>query len=136
MTLRDDNDGLAAHEKQAWDAIVADLSGQVDLGPEFRPDPVEHPEHEYPEPEHPDDVWLDEGYTPPEPPPLPRPRDPVQKASWAGVIGGPTIIVLKSILGWGGWLTWVGVAASVAGFATLIARMADHRDDDDDGAVV
>ena len=26
-------------DQEAWDAIVADLSGQVDLGPQFRPDP-------------------------------------------------------------------------------------------------
>ena len=27
--------GLPEHEEQAWDAIVADLSGQIDLGPQF-----------------------------------------------------------------------------------------------------
>ena len=25
--------GLPEHEQRAWDAIVADLSGQIDLGP-------------------------------------------------------------------------------------------------------
>ena len=139
MTLRDDSesDGLASHEKQAWDAIVADLSGQVDLGPEFRPDAqpqqIADAADESP---HPDDAWLDEGYTPPEPPPLPRPHGALQKAAWTGVIGGPAIIVLNSILDWGGWLTWIGVGASIAGFGVLISRMSDHRDDDDDGAIV
>ena len=42
-------------DQDAWDAIVADLSGQVDLGPEFRPDP-QPAEYDY------IDAYFDEGY--------------------------------------------------------------------------
>ena len=135
MTTRegDEPDGLAAHEQKAWDAIVADLSGQVDLGPHFTPPAQTPPAEEQP---HPDDVWLDEGYEPPEPPPIPRPTDVVGRASWAAVIGGPAIIIGNAVLGWDSWITWLGIAATVGGFASLIARMPSHRDEDDNGAVV
>lgn len=140
-----DSDGLAEHEKTAWDAIVADLSGQIDLGPAFRPDP----QPQVPRPTQDDDgtsasddlpaeyAWLDEGYEPPEPPPIPRPQDTVGKAAWAGVLGGPALVIVTWALGWESWITGIGVAATVAGLAALIARMPGDRDDDGDtGAVV
>lgn len=121
--------GLPEHEQRAWDAIVADLSGQIDLGLGNPPGPTE---------EHGDDVDLDEvdeGYVPPEPPPLPRPRDAVARFSWVAALGGPVVIFATTLLGWETWIRGMAVVASVAGFASLIARMND-RDDDDNGAVV
>lgn len=117
--------------QRAWDAIVADLSGQVDLGPQFRPDPPVVEDRP-----HPDDVWLDEGYEPPEPPAIPRPHHPAAKAAWAGVIGGPIVFLLIRVLGWEAWLGWIAGAATIAGFVTLIARLPDHREDEGDGAIV
>lgn len=133
--------GLPEHEQRAWDAIVADLSGQLDLGSDGRFERVEQrPDEQVDGPDDdPDEVdeldFLDEGYVPPEPPPLPRPRDAVARFSWVAALGGPVVIFATTLLGWDSWITGAAVVASVAGFGSLIARMND-RDDDDNGAVV
>lgn len=79
---------------------------------------------------------LDEKFSPPEPPPLPRPRDAIDRFAWGGAIGGPMVVVVSYVFGLG--TTWggVGFAAFAAGFITLVARMKTERDSDDDGAVV
>jgi hypothetical protein len=78
----------------------------------------------------------DEGFTPPAPPPIPRPRDRFSALAWAGAIGGPIAIIVAFVLGAGGWLATAGFFAFAAGFITLIARASDHRDGGGDGAVV
>jgi hypothetical protein len=120
---------LPEHERRAWDAIVADLSGQIDLGPEFpadapAPEPVEHLDE------------VDEGYQPPAPPPIPRPADAVGRFSWAAVIGGPLLVLLTTLLDLDRWLANLGVVLTVGGFVALVWRMNDQRDEDDDGAVI
>ncbi|GAB7191191.1 hypothetical protein NUM3379_18980 [Kineococcus sp. NUM-3379] len=88
----------------------------------------------------PDETDLDsepEGFVPPEPPPLPR--DLVGWAAWAGVLGGPAVLLLATLVRGSvpGIVAALAVAAFVAGFATLVARLPKNRDDeDDDGAVV
>lgn len=136
---------LPEHEQQAWDAIVADLSGQIDLGDQFpreqslpplsatgdHPDPLAEPAELL----HEDDE--EEGYVPPHPPPIPRPSDTIGRFAWSAVIGGPALIIAVNVLNWETWLAGLGLAATVAGFAALIARMKDEREDDgDNGAVV
>ena len=142
MTERDS--GLPEHEQRAWDAIVADLSGQIDLGPQFpkeRSLPPLLADGEHPDPLadlpdlEPDPEAEDEGYEPPHPPPIPRPADAVGRFAWAGVLGGPVVVVASNLLGWDDWLAGLGVVATIGGFVALIARMKD-RDGDDDGAVV
>jgi len=95
-------------------------------------------------------VGLPRSYTPPEeederyvPEPLPPPAklDSMSKAALAGVIGGPGYLLVASI-----FLHWtispeaafLAVAAFVAGFVTLVVKLGDrsNRDDDDDGAVL
>lgn len=131
--------GLPENEQQAWDAIVADLRGEIDLGPEFpasssslpaqaTPGPVVEPEFD------PLDI-LDEGYEPPHPPPIPRPADAIGRFSWAAALGGPLLVLLVTVLGWDRWLANLGVLATVGGFVSLVWRMKE-RDDDDDGAVI
>lgn len=143
MTERDS--GLPDHEKRAWDAIVADLSGQIDLGPQFpkeRSLPPLAADGDHPDPLA-DDVdladeadWDDEpGFEPPEPPPIPRPRDTAARFAWAAALGGPVLILATNALGWDRLLAGVGVVATIGGFAALVARMKD-REDGDDGAVV
>lgn len=83
----------------------------------------------------PDDLD-DEGFTPPAPPPMPRPRDRFDVLAWIGVLGGPLAIILAFVLGTGGWLAAAGFVAFTAGFVTLVARASDRRDDGNDGAVV
>ena len=136
---------LPEHEQRAWDAIVADLSGQIDLGPQFPrdPEPQEAPpplaaDGDLPDPlaePVPLDEDVDEGYQPPHPPPIPRPSDARSRASWAALLAGPVLVVVANLLNWDRWMSGLGVVITVGGFAALIARM-DDRDDDDDGAVV
>jgi len=80
----------------------------------------------------------EEGYVPPEPPPLPR-GDLITRLAWGAVIGGPLFLLVAA-------LTWrtlpsllllLALLAFVGGFVTLVARMPhDPPDDPDDGAVV
>lgn len=131
--------GLPENEQQAWDAIVADLRGEIDLGPEFPASssglPAEPTSGTVAEPEFdPLDV-LDEGYEPPHPPPIPRPADAIGRFSWAAALGGPSLVLLVTVLGWDRWLANLGVAATIGGFVSLVWRMKE-RDDDDNGAVV
>lgn len=78
-------------------------------------------------------------YEPPPPPPLPL-ADTTTRMAWAGLIGGPLLLLLSTILDWNlaSWAQVVGVAATVVGFVTLVARMKDGGDDSDSdhGAVV
>jgi hypothetical protein len=83
----------------------------------------------------------DEGhFVPPEPPPLPD-VEPITRISWIGLLGGPALLLLATILGWQltEAIVFVAVGAFVAGFATLVVRMKDRPPTDlggDDGAVL
>ncbi len=135
---------LPEHEQRAWDAIVADLSGQIDLGPQFPKEnslPALSADGDHPDPLAEEVDWEDEdedepGFEPPHPPPLPRPADTVGRFAWAAVGGGPALVLVSNLLGWDRWMSGLGVAITVGGFVALIARMKDERDDDNDGAVV
>lgn len=75
--------------------------------------------------------------------PLPPPAklDPIAKAAWVGVIGGPGYLLVVSLflhMAVSATAAFIAVGAFVGGFATLIVRLGDRsqRDDDDDGAVL
>ncbi|KIH98799.1 hypothetical protein LP52_11055 [Streptomonospora alba] len=80
-----------------------------------------------------------EHFVPPPPPPLPR-GDLTSRLSWAGLFGGPLLLLGSMLLGTSlpGWLAFLAVAAFIAGFVVLVVRMGDRPPDDgpDDGAVV
>ncbi|UER54612.1 hypothetical protein HJG43_08750 [Kineosporiaceae bacterium SCSIO 59966] len=106
-----------------WDVVPTHVGGDRAREAAARPDPDDE----------------EEGFVPPEPPPLPR-SDAITMAAWAGVLGSPLFFLLTALF----WrdvpqlLILVAVGAFVAGFVTLVARMPSRRDpgDDDDGAVV
>ncbi|GAB3685382.1 hypothetical protein [Angustibacter aerolatus] len=81
----------------------------------------------------------EEGYVPPEPPPLPR-GDLVSRLAWAGVLLGPLVLVVAGLFFRDLGRLWLALAglAFIGGFVTLVVRLPAHRDDDvdDDGAVV
>ncbi|WP_445400410.1 hypothetical protein ACSMX9_05515 [Streptomyces sp. LE64] len=83
----------------------------------------------------------DEGhFVPPEPPPLPE-ADPTAKFAWLGMLGGPVLLLLAVLLGWDmtWWLATLAIGGFLGGFATLVARMHEDGEEDDDpgrGAVV
>lgn len=132
----------------AWDDIVAGFhTAEAPPRPDIEGSGLsqrlvrEHTQPDAPPPGGPRDYVLaetpdDESFTPPTPPPMPRPRDRFDAFAWAGVLGGPLAIILAFVLGTGGWLAAAGFAAFTAGFVTLIARTSDRREDGDDGAVV
>lgn len=129
---RPDEPDPERENQEAWDAIVADLSGQVDLGPQFQPDP---------RPEELDyiDAYFDEGYEPPEPPRIQVPADAITRFAWAGVLGGPVVMFFSYAFGIGGVISVAGLVATVAGFAFLVSKRDKHEppgQDFGDGAVV
>jgi hypothetical protein len=83
----------------------------------------------------------DEGhFVPPEPPPLPA-ADTTAKFAWLAVTGGPVLLLLAVLLGWGmtWWLATLGIGGFLGGFATLVTRMRGDDEGEDDpgrGAVV
>lgn len=102
------------------------------VAPEPEPQPVEADD----EPLYP--AELDEHFEPPDPPPLGR-GDLSSRLAWAGVIGGPAVLLIAAFLGGRlpSYLVVGALLAFVAGFVTLVARMPGERPDDpDDGAVV
>ncbi|GAA4890334.1 hypothetical protein [Streptomonospora salina] len=81
-----------------------------------------------------------EHFVPPPPPPLPR-GDLTSRLSWAGLFGGPLLLLGSMLLGTSlpGWLAFLAVAAFIAGFVVLVVRMGDRPPGDegpDGGAVV
>jgi hypothetical protein len=91
-----------------------------------------------PEPEP--EVDPDDHFVPEPPPPLPE-SDRVSRLAWAGLVGGPVLILLAAVLGLSidGWILVAALGAFLGGFATLVLRMGDRRSDDDgwdDGAVL
>lgn len=121
MTSPDKDD----EEFDVWEAIVADLTGQLDTGDVAdRSDPMI-------------DELLSEGsFEPPEPPPIRVPADLISRLAWGGALGGPALVVTSSILGLGSAGVGTGLVAFVVGFGILIVRMKDRSNDDGDGAVV
>ncbi len=83
------------------------------------------------------DNWEDEGhFTPPPPPEIPT-GTPVSRLAWAGTLGGPAVPLLLAITGGSvPPVVWIGASlAFLAGFATLVWRMPQSREDGwDDGA--
>lgn len=88
-----------------------------------------------------DELDIDvEHFTPPSPP-LHISPDPVTRAAWIGLIGGPLLLLANvwGLLTLGGLAPLIGVAAFVSGFIALVVRM-PHRlpidEGPDDGAVL
>ncbi|RBM19805.1 hypothetical protein [Streptomyces sp. PT12] len=73
----------------------------------------------------------DDHFVPPDPPPLPE-TDLATKLAWVAVLGGPLLLIVSVLLQrsmtW--WIVTLGVGGFLGGFATLVSRMRDGRDDD------
>jgi hypothetical protein len=82
-------------------------------------------------------TWLDEDhYVPPTPPPIPRPTAPI-------VLGMLLIVVAILLLAFGGELgmpfelsLFLAVSGILSATTLFVLRLREHRDDDDDGAIL
>lgn len=122
-----------------WPAIE-DLDIETDRSEPVRISDDEPDREPEPKPRAADAKDPHEHYIPPEPPRGPR-LDWISRLAWAGVLGGPLILVLVALLdiGSGSRLTLLGALGFAAGFLTLVIRMKDRLPADeggDDGAVV
>ena len=134
MTGRDDDESERAEE--AWRSIVDNYGERAELDePEPEP-PAEPLLREQPPTAYEADGEDEEGYVPPEPPPLPHVPTP-QLAGWAGVLGAPVLLLVCLLAGIAlpGWASLLLVAAFVGGFLFLVLRMPrEPRDPWDDGS--
>ncbi len=91
--------------------------------------------------ETPADPGEDEGFVPPNPPPLPE-LGMATKAGWLAGLGGPGYLAVATIVHWNTpqWAALLCVLAGVVGFGYLVSKLKDHpddyEDDPDDGAGV
>ncbi|MEU6315205.1 hypothetical protein [Streptomyces sp. NPDC047014] len=97
-------------------------------------------DHSLAEPAEDDPAIAEEGHFVQPEPELP-PADTTAKFAWLAVVGGPVLLLLAVLLQWEmtWWLTTLGIGGFLGGFATLVARMSQDDEDDDDpgrGAVV
>lgn len=136
-----DSEDVTSAEDEAWAAIVAGwdeppaelvrqhVDGEEDASAVQTPEP----------PASTPAVPTEEHFVPPAPPPLPT-ADPVTRMAWIAVVSGPVFFLLTALLRIEvtGLAAFLGVAAFVGGFVTLVARMRDRPDTDgpDNGAVV
>jgi len=71
--------------------------------------------------------------------PSPLLPDAIARAAWIAVIVGPLFALIGYVFAVSTWLGGIGIAATIAGFAILIARRDRHippGEDHGDGAVV
>ncbi|GAA1152484.1 hypothetical protein [Nocardioides aquiterrae] len=146
----DGGDGADEAEERAWRAIVENYGdrAEIDESPTAPPqassapfggrfgDPSAFPAESDDEPFVADEE--EEGFTPPEPPPLPR-VEPDRLLAWAGVLGSPVVLLCALLfsIGMPVWLGYLLVAAFVGGFLYLVVKMPrEPRDPWDDGAQV
>lgn len=122
-----------------WDdvpTLVDDEPAVAEAAPVVE-QPVAHPEPVAGPRDHVLADEPDEGYQPPEPPPLPR-GDVAGVLAWAAVLLGPLFLLLAGLFWREASPLWLGLAvvAFVGGFVALVMRLPSHRDpdDDDDGA--
>jgi len=120
-------------DDEAWRQIV-DNYGEEPEFPEVAPAEEAAPE-DAPADEPSYDLE-DEGFVPPEPPPLPRPHG-VRLAAWIGVFGVPLALLLSVVAGISlpAIVSTALVVWFLAGFGYLVWQMPKQRDDPwDDGA--
>jgi hypothetical protein len=148
----------ATAEELAWRSIVENYGERAQLDESPSPPPAEAPVAppsdgtpfggRFGDPSaldgfgvEPDDELTEEaeeGFVPPEPPPLPR-LAPDRAVAWAGIFGSPVVLLTALILSLAipAWLGYLLVVAFVGGFVYLVVQMPrEPRDPWDDGAQI
>jgi len=136
-------------DEVAWQQIVSGFSAtasepEQDSAPSLAADEPRGPDPRAADPPvrepHPLVSDDDEHFTP-EPPPPPPDLDVVSRLAWAGVFGGPLVMLSSAMLSWAPprGLVLLCVLGFIGGMVTLVLRMKDRPPRDgggDDGAVV
>jgi hypothetical protein len=149
-----DADADIAADELAWQAIIDNYGDRVEIdeppaapvvGPTLDapfggrfgdPRAFATPDEEVVDEVGPDDD--EEGYVPPEPPPLPT-LAPDRGLAWAGVFGSPAVLLVCLILSISipTWLGYLLVVGFVGGFVYLVLKMPrEPREPWDDGAQI
>lgn len=149
-----DADAHIAADEVAWQAIIDNYGDRVEIDEPPAAPPVgpvsdapfggrfgdprafATPDEEVADAVEQDDV--EEGYVPPEPPPLPT-LAPDRGLAWAGVFGSPAVLLVCLILSISipTWLGYLLVIGFVGGFVYLVLQMPrEPRDPWDDGAQI
>lgn len=120
----------------AWAQIIAGYARSADESGNAAATPEPPPSQQPPRPRS----DREEHFVPPPAPPLPS-TDRVGRLAWSGLFGGPLLLFLSAVFGWGlpAPLMLACVAAFVGGLITLVVRMKDRPPDHwggDDGAVL
>lgn len=149
----DGADGADGADERAWRAIVENYGDRAEIDDVPPTAPPADPAPGAPfggrfgdlrafPSEDEDDPFVaadeDEGYVPPEPPPLPR-VEPDRALAWVGVLGSPIVLLCALIfsISMPSWLGYLLVAGFVGGFLYLVVKMPrEPRDPWDDGAQV
>jgi hypothetical protein len=152
------DDGADETEDQAWRAIVENYGDRAEIdeppapaAPTAPADPASSapfggrfgdlrafPSEDENDPFVAEEVTEEDGYVPPEPPPLPR-VEPDRMLAWAGVLGSPLVLLCALIfsISLPSWVGYLLVAGFVGGFLYLVVKMPrEPRDPWDDGAQV
>ena len=131
--------GRSGSEREAWEAIVADLSRDPSLAAADAPSAPQATGTPKPTDPMIDELLSDGHFEPPEPGPIPRPADLLSRLAWAGAILGPITILAAQVFDLPWSVKAAGGAAALAAFVTLVVKLPDrhrHIDDGTDGAVV
>jgi hypothetical protein len=121
---------VSSPEDDAWRQIVEHYGDT----PEFLEPPAAEVDVPVEEPSRERDE--EEGFVPPEPPPLPRPQG-ARLLAWLGVFGAPILLVVSALVGYGlpPMISTLLVIWFLGGFGYLVWQMPKERDDPyDDGA--
>ncbi|CUR53969.1 conserved hypothetical protein [metagenome] len=124
----------SSRDEDAWRQIVEHYGDVPDFpdSPE-QPDDLAEPD-EAPEPA--DEIPEAEGFVPPDPPPLPRPRG-ARLFAWLGIVAPPILLLVSLVLTirLPSTISTLLVMWFLGGFLYLVYQMPKQRDDPwDDGA--
>ena len=134
---------VSAVDEVAWQQIVSGFSStapEPERGRQPSEDAARQGPYTPPPEPHPLVRPEEEHYVPP--PPTPGPRlDVVSRLAWAGVLGGPLMLIAATLMSWSppDSIVLLCVVGFVGGMVTLVLRMKDRPPTDsgpDDGAVV
>ncbi|MDO5618470.1 hypothetical protein [Kocuria sp.] len=118
-------------DQRAWEDLVQRLTeSEAPDDAEISAPEAPDPESQFPEP--------DEDWHPPDPGHVTAGLRLGTLVAWAAIMVVPVVLVILGFLmdGLPWWLWFPGLAVVISSVITLLGRLPEHRDDNDDGARV